>query len=98
MKFSYILFSFDEEEFSGELLENEVILFEIFVEEKKRGSGFSKELMNQSLSYIKDRGFSSVVLHAHSEWCGTDFSKLKRFYQSFGFTQIEKSEYFRLVF
>jgi len=99
LNYSYILLSFDQTEFKISLQKKEIILFEIFIEEKRRGTGFAKELMKKTIDFIKSKGLKSIVLHACTDWKGTEFSKLKNFYESFGFVQLEENkEYFRLVF
>lgn len=81
MNFSYVLMSED----SGYMQPDEMHIDEIFVEEKKRGTGLAKELMKRAISFAKEKGKTKICLHPYSHWCGTDIAKLEHFYRSFGF-------------
>jgi len=58
----------------------------IEVNDKYKGGGFAKELMNKAISTVKERGFNRVYLNANPMgYGGLDINDLVGFYQKFGF-------------
>lgn len=90
IRFSYGLLTYDFSALKDkvEVEDNSLYLQEFFVEDKKRGTGYSNELMNQMITFVKEKGVSSVYLTAEESWKGTSFEKLKSFYERFGFEQV----------
>tara|TARA_R110000868_G_scaffold381702_2_gene648113 strand:+ start:1378 stop:1839 length:462 start_codon:yes stop_codon:yes gene_type:complete len=83
-------------EFEGSLGEDEyyelfpddrfALIVQLRVDERYRGGGYAKELMNKTLSLIKERGYDRVYLNANPMgFGGLDVNDLVGFYQKFGF-------------
>lgn len=98
--FSYGLLTYDLSQLEMNNFEFEkdktLLLQEIYVEDKKRGKGFGKELLSQMIEFAKSKGIKEIFLNASSEWKKTPFEVLKAFYSSFGFTQIGETKYFKV--
>lgn len=101
MDFSYALLNFDferiEESIQDEVEHSAIHLQEIFVQADLRGTGFAQKLMSDTIKKVSDMGKEVVYLSACESWCKTPFDKLKKFYESFGFVQIENTTVFKLA-
>jgi ribosomal protein S18 acetylase RimI-like enzyme len=80
-----------EDEFEELFPEDEFVkLVELKVDRRYRGSGHAIELMNKTLSIIKERGFNRVYLNANPiDSGGLDLNGLVSFYRKFGFEIIK---------
>lgn len=94
--FSYILISHDKiKDIHNIKIDNEyMILNEIYVAPKNRNCGLGKELMIHVIEYLKNHKPSnnfSIILEADSKWANSDIKRLKNFYISFGFVEIDEN-------
>jgi len=61
-------------------------IVQLRIGERHRGGGFAKELMNKTLSMIKERGYDRVYLNANPMgFGGLNINDLVGFYRKFGF-------------
>lgn len=101
MAFSYCLLNFDFERIElairDEVEHSAISLQEIFVQKDLRGTGFAQKLMNDTIKKVSEMGKTVVYLDACESWCKTPFDKLKKFYESFGFTQVGETTVFKLA-
>ena len=102
MTFSYGLLNYDFEHFDRAGIEysnNAIVLYEFFIEEKNRGKekGLTDSLMKEVIKHaFMDLNKDEIILEAYPGWKKIPFESLKRFYERFGFKQINNTQFFRL--